>query len=800
MIIGSAAELVVYLASALLLYVFAGYPVILSIFAKLFPRKHFTDNKVLPSVTLIISAHNEEAVIEQKLLNSLALDYPEEILSIIVVSDASTDRTDDIVLSFQNRRVKLIRPEGHHGKTAGLNLAMSGISSQIVVFSDANAIYDAAAVRNLVRHFADAQVGYVVGHARYQDVSESSAGKSEGAYWDLEIRLKQWESEFSSVVGGDGAIYAIRSELYEPLQESDINDFINPLQIIAKGYRGIFDPDAWCTEKPAGAFQREFSRKVRIANRSFNGILRVPEACNPFKVGWFSWQVISHKLLRWFLPMILAVQFVAALASSPDLVAVVCIASYGVLSAAALIGWGQSRSTTSYALFYLPYYFALMNLALAMGVIIRLKGRVITVWSTARESSSAGFQSAGMLPFILSACFITSVARLSFWYGYGWLIVNVTSIILLYAIFHAYLGYPLWLGLLARIIPVRIDSDEKFEPTVVLLIVAYNEEREIEAKVRNSLELDYPEDKLSIIVASDGSKDATNEIVRRFVGQRVRLFDFSPNRGKIAALNEAMQHIDSEIVILSDANVMYDRQSVRKLVRWFNDPGVGAVSGKVVLLNDDLSYGESESLYYRIEHYIQHKEGETGCLVGADGAMYAIRRRLFSPPPVDTILDDFVISMQIAVQGKMVLHECEALGFEKNQLEIGGEFRRKVRIIAGGVQCLLRDIGIPYPGQEQLFFKFVSHKLLRWILGPMTITLIALLVWNRCTDQNEAFTLILYSILAALILGLIGQLLPITRKLLPISLCRYLLMLNIATFAGWYLGLTGKQRVNWRSS
>lgn len=801
MTLNSIAELFVYLVSILLFYIIVGYPVILCILAKLFPVEHICDNQFLPSVTLIISAHNEENVIAEKLHNTLNLDYPEDLLTIIIVSDASTDRTNDIVLSFRNPRIKLICPEEHRGKTAGLNLAMTDVSSKIVIFSDANAIYDHAAVRNFVRHFADPKVGYVVGHARYQDISGSAAGKSEGAYWDLEIMIKQWESSFSAVVGGDGAIYAVRSELYEPLQDSDINDFVNPLQIVVKGYRGIFDPEAWCTEKPAGVFQKEFSRKVRISNRSFNAILRVPEVCNPFKVGWFAWQLISHKLLRWFLPFIIAIQFISALLLNPDFFAVSCIVAYGVFSLAALIGWGQSRRiTVSHAVFYIPYYFALMNLALLLGVVLRLKGHVITTWDTVRSHSSMGFQFSGILPLLLTAGFILCVARICSWYGYGWLFANVTAILLCYAMFHTYIGYSIFLGMLARIMPVNIKPDKRYEPMVSLLIVAYNEELEIESKLHNSLELDYPEDKFSIIVASDGSKDATNQIVGRFVGSRIRLIDFPVNRGKIAALNEAMEYIDSEIVILSDANVMYDRQSVRKLVSWFTDPQVGVVSGKVLLLNDGLSYGVSESLFYRIEHYVQDNEGATGCLVGADGAMYAIRRSLFSPPPNDTILDDFVISMQIALQNKMVMHENGALGFEKNYLEIEREFRRKVRIIAGGIQCLLRDIGIPYPDQPLLFFKFVSHKLLRWMLGPMMVALLALLLWIRLNNPNIWFSFILYFMLTAIIMGLIGHLLPVTRKVSLVSLCHYLLILNIATFVGWYLGLTGRQRVNWRSS
>ena len=167
-----------------------------------------------PPVTLIISAYNEEKMIGTKLENALELDYPPEKLTIMVVSDASSDRTDQIARSFENRAVVLIRSEERKGKTAGLNTAMEKVVSDIVVFSDANALYQRNTIRKLVRHFSDEQVGYVVGHARYETCEDSAAGQSEGAYWDLEIRIKIWESAFSSVVGGDGALYAIRRSLW----------------------------------------------------------------------------------------------------------------------------------------------------------------------------------------------------------------------------------------------------------------------------------------------------------------------------------------------------------------------------------------------------------------------------------------------------------------------------------------------------------------------------------------------------------------------------------------------------------
>ena len=409
--------------TAVLIYIYAGYPVVLFLLAKVFPRRHRQDGGYEPSVTLIISAHNEKEVIGRKLQNALELDYPQEKLSIVVVSDASTDGTDDIVRTFSRHNVRLVRPAQRRGKTAGLNLALKEVTTEIVVFSDANAMYERSAIHCLVRHFADVSVGYAVGYARYEDASDTAAGNSEGAYWDMEVKVKEWESAFSSVVGGDGAIYAIRRHLYEPMQETDINDFVNPLQIVAKGYRGIFDAEARCTEHPAGSFGKEFSRKVRIANRSFNGLLRVLDACNPLKVGRFAWLLISHKLLRWFSPFILLIHFAASVAAgnrgAAGLSALVFVCGYGAVAALALVGWWQDKRGRSRAVFYIPYYFMLMNIASATGILMRLKGKVISVWETVRAETSKMDGAEFVLPVLLFGIVITSVVKISVWFEVG---------------------------------------------------------------------------------------------------------------------------------------------------------------------------------------------------------------------------------------------------------------------------------------------------------------------------------------------------------------------------------------------
>ncbi|MDX2504311.1 MAG: glycosyltransferase family 2 protein, partial [Gammaproteobacteria bacterium] len=288
-------------------YVYLGYPVLLMVLDKVIKDKTIDIADITPIVSLIVSCYNEVDIIEQKIRNCLAIDYPQHQLEILFISDGSDDGTDELIKRYTNDRIKLIRQEGRLGKTMGLNLALAEARGEIVVFSDANAMYEENALKNLVRNFHDTAVGYVVGAAIYKDDEESTAGSSENIYWQYEIFIKKIESKLHSVVGGDGAIYAIRKFLYEPLDQEDINDFVNPLQIIAKGYRGIFDADAICYEQTAGDFDKEGKRKQRIVNRSFTGLMKNKTVLNPFKYGFYSFELLSHKLLRWMIPFFIMI-------------------------------------------------------------------------------------------------------------------------------------------------------------------------------------------------------------------------------------------------------------------------------------------------------------------------------------------------------------------------------------------------------------------------------------------------------------------------------------------------------------
>ena len=211
------------------IYVYIGYPVLLMILDKLIKGKPLRIADITPTITLVVSCYNEVDVVEQKIMNCLAIDYPQHQLEILFVSDGSDDGTDELIKQYCDERIKLIRQEGRLGKTMGLNLALAEASGEIVVFSDANAMYKENALKMLVRNFEDASVGYVVGAAIYRDDASSAAGTSENIYWQYEMFIKNIESKLHSVVGGDGAIYAIRKSLYEPLDKEDINDFVNLL-------------------------------------------------------------------------------------------------------------------------------------------------------------------------------------------------------------------------------------------------------------------------------------------------------------------------------------------------------------------------------------------------------------------------------------------------------------------------------------------------------------------------------------------------------------------------------------------
>ena len=276
---------------------------------------------------------------------------------------------------------------------------------------------------------------------------------------------------------------------------------------------------------------------------------------------------------------------------------------------------------------------------------------------------------------------------------------------------YVYIGFPLLLWLLAALVR-RAPRKQPIEPSVSLLIAAYNEAAVIADKIRNSLALDYPAEKLEVVVASDGSEDATAEIVRSFEagsGGRVRLLNYPQNRGKMAVLNDAIRELRGNIVAFSDATSMLAADSLRTLVQSFSDPSVGAASGVYRLLKkDQAQLGAQEDVYWKYETFLKVQEARLGAFTGAHGSLFAIRRALYPFPSANTINDDFTIPMRILERGHRVAYEPAAVAFEEAH-EMEG-FSRRVRITAGNIEQLREIKSLLWPPRPFVLFCLLSHK------------------------------------------------------------------------------------------
>ncbi len=301
-------------------------------------------------------------------------------------------------------------------------------------------------------------------------------------------------------------------------------------------------------------------------------------------------------------------------------------------------------------------------------------------------------------------------------------------------LFYGQLGYPAALLLLARLRP-RPCRRAEGTPGLSLLIVAHDEGSRIDARLANALALDYPRERLELVLASDGSSDDTVERARRYEARGVRVLAFPVRRGKPSVLNQAIPACRGEVVVLADARQCFDAGALRALAAPFADPAVGAVSGELVLEGTQGSAaGAGVGFYWRIEKLLRAQESRLDSCVGATGAIYALRRELFEPIPPDTILDDVVIPLRIVRRGYRVVFEAGARAFD----EVAGarqEFRRKARTIAGNFQLFARERWLLSPRANRLWLQTVSHKLLRL---PMPLLLGCALVSNVALAASGA--------------------------------------------------------------
>ena len=341
--------------------------------------------RIWPGVSLVIPAYNEEKSIRDKLRNVLALNYPTEKIEIVVVSDASSDRTDEIVESFKPMGVKLLRMEQRNGKIAAYRKALAHLKGEILLFSDATSILDREAVTHLVGNFNDPSVGCAGGLLLYVNPKKAMVGEGESQYWSYEKKIREYESRLSSLTSVSGTLYAVRKNLYPGDMKDDLaDDFIVPFEVKMKGFRVVLEPEAVCRELTVHSIPEEMAKRVRITLQNIRGLLDRLEILNPFKYGIYSVLVISHKVFRLLVPVFLLVLFVSnAVLAFESRLFLLLLFSQLFFYLAAIVGYFLNKSVKLKVIESI-FYFCLSNLAILIGIIRYFKGKRVVTWEPIR--------------------------------------------------------------------------------------------------------------------------------------------------------------------------------------------------------------------------------------------------------------------------------------------------------------------------------------------------------------------------------------------------------------------------------
>lgn len=379
-----AATIVFWTFAALLVYVYLLYPIVVRSLAALAGRPVVRSTGYRPSVTVLITAYNEQQSIKAKIDNVLALEYPPHLLDVIVVSDASSDGTDEAVRSHGSSRVQLLRVEGRVGKTACQNAAVAQARGEIVLFTDATTHVSPDAVTAMLENFADPEVGCVAGLLVYQGKGENLTAAGGLSYWGYEVALRCAESRLGTLIGVSGCLYAVRRSAYRPIAPDVISDFVIAARMREQGLRTVLEKRAVCFEETLDRSGRELAMRVRVAIRSINALVCERRLLNPFVDPLYAWQLWSHKLLRYASPYC----FLATLAASAVLAAAplyrLALALQLAVIAAGVAGFLLQLSAHRLGVLSKPYYFLLTNLASAIATVRYLRGDRMVTWNPIR--------------------------------------------------------------------------------------------------------------------------------------------------------------------------------------------------------------------------------------------------------------------------------------------------------------------------------------------------------------------------------------------------------------------------------
>jgi len=370
-------------AAGLLLYAYIGYPLLLALLAS-FSRRRRPNPGYTPTITVLIAAYNEQAAIGRKIEQTLALDYPADMLQVLVVSDGSSDRTDEIVKEFTDSRVRLLRVEGREGKTKAQNEGVKEASGDIVVFSDATAIYHPKALLYLAANYSDPKVGAVSGRYKYFDPEdESPTGLGSSVFWNYENLIKLLQARISTLTGCSGCIYSVRRTNYVPLWRDACSDLVEPLCIVRNGYRVAFEDRALAYEETTKKSSQEFKMRVRVATRGMRGVLSVPELLQPWRNAWTTFQLVSHKIVRWMVPLFLIIIFAGSAANLHNpifrLLFLLQVLFYAFVLLSVVMPLHQRWKVLG-----IPLFFCTLNAAAFIGMIEVCRGHKFTTWETVR--------------------------------------------------------------------------------------------------------------------------------------------------------------------------------------------------------------------------------------------------------------------------------------------------------------------------------------------------------------------------------------------------------------------------------
>lgn len=384
-----------WFSAVIVFYSYLGYGLVLLVFLKIknfFGRSESlaTDQGFEPAVSLVIAAYNEHDIIEQKIQNCLEINYPRSKLHIVFVADGSNDGTPDVIRQYPE--VQLLFTPERLGKVAAINRAMKFIKTPFVVFCDANTFLNKESIKELVKHYQDEKIGAVAGEKKVINNAAlgDAASSGEGIYWKYESFLKALDSKFFTVVGAAGELFSIRTKLFSAVPTHVLlDDFIISMNICKKGYRVVYEPKAYASEKPSFSIKEEQKRKIRISAGGFQSVLMLADLLNIFKYGRLSFQYISHRVLRWIVcPALLPIIFfsnVVLFFTSADAVYTAILVGQIAFYIAAAVGYYYASKNIKIKALYIPYYFVFMNFALYLGLKRFLSNQQSVLWDKAKR-------------------------------------------------------------------------------------------------------------------------------------------------------------------------------------------------------------------------------------------------------------------------------------------------------------------------------------------------------------------------------------------------------------------------------